>query len=88
LGNAERAAGALPVAFSFFKNQGWCSMGKVWKFLQGKKTIITALAMGGTAFAQSMGYITPAQGQEILSWLGAAGLLALRSAISKTEQVI
>jgi hypothetical protein len=70
------------------EDQGWCSMGKVWKFLQGKKTIITALAMGGTAFAQSMGYITPAQGQEILSWLGAAGLLALRSAISKTEQVI
>lgn len=87
LGNAERAAGVLPVAFSFFKDQGWCSMGKVWTFLQGKKTIITALAMGGTAFAQSMGYITPAQGQEILSWLGAAGLLALRSAISKTEQV-
>jgi hypothetical protein len=63
-------------------------MGKVWQFLQGKKTVITALAMAGVAFSQSMGYITPAQGQEILSWLGAAGLLALRSAISKTEQVI
>jgi hypothetical protein len=63
-------------------------MGKAWKFLQGKKTIITALAMGGAAFAQSMGYITPEQGQEILSWLAAAGLLAIRSAIAKTEQVV
>lgn len=63
-------------------------MGKVWKFLQGKKTIITAIAMGGTAFAQSMGYISAEQGQEILSWLGAVGLLALRSAIAKTEQVV
>lgn len=62
-------------------------MGKFWKFLQGKKTFLTALAMGGTAFAQSMGYITAEQGQEILSWLAAAGLLALRSAIAKTEQV-
>lgn len=80
----------LPVAFSILLNedQGWCSMGKVWTFLQGKKTIITALAIGGTAAAQSLGYITAEQGQEILSWLGAAGLLALRSAIAKTEQVI
>ena len=70
------------------EDQGWCSMGKVWKFLQGKKTIITAIAIGGTAAAQSLGYITAEQGQEILSWLGAVGLLALRSAIAKTEQVI
>ncbi len=61
-------------------------MMKVWKFLQGKKTIITALAMGGTAAAQSMGYLSPEQSQEILSWLAAAGLLAIRSAIAKTEQ--
>ena len=62
-------------------------MMKVWKFLQGKKTIITALAMGGTAAAQSMGYLSPEQSQEILSWLAAGGLLAIRSAIAKTEQV-
>jgi len=71
-----------------FKDQGWCDMGKVWKFLQGKKTIITAIAMAGVAFSQSMGYLSPEQGQEILSWLGAIGLLALRSAIAKTEQVV
>lgn len=76
-----------PFLFQVVEDQGWCSMGKVWKFLQGKKTIITAIAIGGTAAAQSLGYITAEQGQEILSWLGAAGLLALRSAIAKTEQV-
>jgi len=62
-------------------------MMKVWKFLQGKKTIITAIAMGGTAAAQSLGYLSPEQSQEILSWLAAVGLLAIRSAIAKTEQV-
>ncbi len=77
-----------PFQFQVVEDQGWCSMGKAWKFLQGKKTIITAIAIGGTAAAQSLGYITAEQGQEILSWLGAAGLLALRSAIAKTEQVI
>lgn len=76
----------LPAAFCF-QIEGWCAMGKVWKWLQGKKTIITAIAVGGTAAAQSLGYLTPEQSQEILSWLGAAGLLALRSAIAKTEQV-
>jgi len=74
-----------------YVGQGWLKAGvammKVWKFLQGKKTIITALAMGGTAAAQSMGYLSPEQSQEILSWLAAAGLLAIRSAIAKTEQV-
>lgn len=80
----------LPVAFSILLNedQGWCSMGKVWTFLQGKKTIITALAMGGTAFAMSMGYIDEETSKGIFRWLEAAGLLAIRSAIAKTEQVI
>lgn len=77
-----------PFQFQVVEDQGWCSMGKVWKFLQGKKTIITALVMGGVAFAQSMGYIDVSTGQEIFRWLEAAGLLAIRSAISKTEQVI
>jgi hypothetical protein len=63
-------------------------MGSLLKKLQGKKTIITALAMAAVAFSQTMGYLTPAQGQELMRWLEAAGLLALRSAISKTEQVI
>lgn len=77
--------------FFLYVGQGWLKAGvammKVWKFLQGKKTIITALAMGGTAAAQSMGYLSPEQSQEILSWLAAVGLLAIRSAIAKTEQV-
>lgn len=77
-----------PFQFQVVEDQGWCVMGKTWKFLQGKKTIITALAMGGVAFAQSMGYIDVSTGQEIFRWLEAAGLLAIRSAISKTEQVI
>lgn len=76
----------LPAAFCF-QIEGWWVMNGIWKKLQGKKTVITAIAMAGTAFAQSMGYITPEQGQEILSWLAAAGLLAIRSAIAKTEQV-
>ena len=76
----------LPAAFCF-QIEGWWVMGKAWKWLQGKKTIITAIAIGGTAAAQSLGYLTPEQGQEILSWLAAAGLLAIRSAIAKTEQV-
>lgn len=77
-----------PFQFHVVEDQGWCSMGKVWKFLQGKKTIITALAMAGVAFSQSMGYIDEGTGKEIFRWLEAAGLLAIRSAISKTEQVI
>ena len=87
----QGAVGVSPAALLFVcwsrLVEGWCSMVKVWKFLQGKKTIITALAMGGTAAAQSLGYLSPEQSQEILSWLAAVGLLAIRSAIAKTEQV-
>lgn len=77
-----------PFQFHVVEDQGWCSMGKVWQFLQGKKTVITALAMAGVAFSQSMGYIDEETSKEIFRWLEAAGLLAIRSAISKTEQVI
>lgn len=57
----------------------------VLKWLQGKKTYITAVAIAVTGGLQAAGQITAEQSQIILSILGAAGLITLRSAVAKVE---
>ena len=55
------------------------------KFLDGKKTYLTAGMIAGCTFAKIVGWITEDQYQTILGLLGAFGLYALRDGIKKLE---
>jgi hypothetical protein len=54
------------------------------KWLEGKKTYITAVIMGLTAFGKSMGWITPEAGQTIELYLLPLALGFLRAGVSKS----
>ena len=58
---------------------------KVTDFLSGKKTYIVAIVMVVLNIAVGYGWISPAHLTEINVVLGALGLGALRSGVSKVE---
>jgi hypothetical protein len=52
--------------------------------LEGKKTYITAAALGLASFALAMGWLSIEQYQVIVGLLGSLGLAALRSGINQS----
>lgn len=55
-------------------------MGKIFAFLEGKKTYIAAIVAAVIGIAQSQGYVIP---EWVLTLLGAFGLYAVRAAVAR-----
>ena len=56
-------------------------MNEIWKWLDGKKTLLIAAVMGLAVFAEQAGWITKEQHDALLAVLLPAGLATLRMAI-------
>ncbi len=55
--------------------------------LQGKKTYISALALGLATFARTMGWLDAQQYELVLGLAGSMGLAALRAAVTGAKEV-
>jgi hypothetical protein len=51
--------------------------------LQGRKSYITAVLVGGVVVARYLGYLTPEVYELLLGLLGASGLATLRAGMAK-----
>lgn len=58
-------------------------MKSVMVFLEGKKTYLVAVLVAVVAASEFLGWIDMQTASVILSFLGAGGLAALRSAVNK-----
>ena len=58
-------------------------MKKIIKYLEGKKTYITAIVIGIVAAAKQLGYEVP---PGVLEILAALGLISLRAGVKKSEK--
>lgn len=52
--------------------------------LEGKKTYLTALALGLATFARTLGWISQEEYEIILGLMGSVGLAALRAGVAKS----
>ena len=60
------------------------AMSKIMEYLKGKKTYLTAIAMGVAAAMKALGHEVP---NEVFEFLAALGLITLRAGISKSEKL-